>query len=112
MSTLRIHSQYADGTLVAKGQQPRRISSPDSSALGAHSVLRWDTINQRVYQAREFSAAGLPIRDVDMTSPTNANGQLRRDHLPPPHQHRFMINDRAVGVRSGFKRGTAEPLEE
>jgi hypothetical protein len=41
-----IHSRYADGTAVFKGQQPPRISGPDFSAAGCpHSVIRWDWAN-------------------------------------------------------------------
>lgn len=61
----RVRSVYADGTRVLEGQQPPRITGPDPAASGPHSVIRQDTINNRVYQAREFDAAGNPVRDVD-----------------------------------------------
>ncbi len=84
-----IHSRYADGTLVYEDQQPPRFGEPrpDASAQGPHTQLRWDTHNHRVYQGREFDAAGQPVRDIDFTSPTFPNGTPRPDHLPPPHQH-------------------------
>ncbi|WP_437586874.1 DUF6531 domain-containing protein [Sorangium sp. So ce1000] len=90
----KVHSRYADGTLVMKGEQPPRLGEarPDPNAQGAHSQLRWDGINNRVYQAREFNDAGQPVRDIDFTSPTFPNGTPRPDHLPPPHQHRWIPN--------------------
>jgi len=60
----RIHSRYADGTPVFENSQPRRIGGPDPQCAGrAHSVIRWDAMNGRVYQLREFDAAGYPVRD-------------------------------------------------
>lgn len=106
----RVRSIYEDGTRVYQGQQPPRISGPNSAAQGPHSVLRWDNVNNRVYQAREFNSAGHPIRDIDFTSPTYPNGIPRPDHLPPPHQHSWFINDPLVGPRSGFRRGGPELL--
>ncbi|XYH97339.1 DUF6531 domain-containing protein [Sorangium sp. So ce1128] len=90
----KAHSRYADGTLVMKGEQPPRLGAarPDPSAQGAHSQLRWDDKNNRVYQAREFDDTGQPVRDIDFTSPTFPNGAPRPDHLPPPHQHRWIPN--------------------
>ena len=91
---MSVHSRYADGTLVLKNQQPPRLgeSRPDPNALGPHSQLRYDTYNQRIYQAREFDESGQPVRDIDFTSPTYPNGNPRPDHLPPPHQHRWIPN--------------------
>lgn len=107
----KVHSRYADGTPVLEGQQPPRISGPDPNAQGPHTVLRHDTVNNRTYQGREFDANQNPVRDVDFTSPTYPNGRPRPDHLPPPHQHKWEVNDPKVGPRSGFKRGGGEPLE-
>lgn len=104
-----IHSHYADGTLVYQGQQPRRISGPEPTAQGAHSVLRWDTVNNKLYQAREFDATNHPVRDIDFTNPTY-RGRSRRGHPGPPHQHRWEINNPNVGPRSGFKRGRPEAI--
>lgn len=91
---VQFHSRYADGTLVTKEQRPPRLggAKPDPEAQGAHSQLRWDNYNQKVYQAREFNELGQPIRDIDFTSPTYPNGSLRPDHFPPPHQHRWLPN--------------------
>jgi hypothetical protein len=88
----RVHSVYADGTRVYEGQQPPRLGSPTSSfdpaANGApHSVLRWDWVNNRVYQAREFGQGNVPLRDIDFTNPTFPNGTMRPGHPGPPHQH-------------------------
>jgi hypothetical protein len=106
----RIHSRYADNRPVYEGQEPPRIKRPDPAAEGPHSVIRYDPINGRIYQTREFDAAGHPVRDVDFTNPTYPNGTVRPGHPGPPHQHRFFVNDPNVGPRSGFKRGGAEPM--
>ncbi len=92
--TKKIHSRYADGTPTYTNQIPVRLGEPRPAldAQGAHSRLRWDSYNQRVYQAREFDKAGQPIRDIDFTSPTYPNGISRPDHLPPPHQHLWLPN--------------------
>ncbi|HBL15074.1 MAG TPA: hypothetical protein DD379_27515 [Cyanobacteria bacterium UBA11162] len=89
-----MHSRYADGTPVLKHQRPPRFGEPkpDPNAVGAHSRLRWDTHNKRIYQAREFDVNGQPVRDIDFTSPTYPNGTSRADHFPPPHQHRWLLN--------------------
>ncbi|MCG8420235.1 MAG: hypothetical protein MJE77_20070, partial [Proteobacteria bacterium] len=105
-----VRSVYSDGTRVLQGQQPPRIRGPEPSAQGPHSVLRRDTANNRVYQAREFDAAGNPVRDVDFTNPTFPNGTPRPGHPGPPHQHRFEVNDPRVGPRSGHRRGGPEPI--
>ena len=115
--TPKVRSRYADGTPVYQGQQPPRLpggSQPEPSpGAGPHSRLRWDEVNNRVYQAREFDANGNPIRDIDFTSPTYPNGNVRPDHLPPPHQHLFEINDPKVGPKSGWIRvKTPSPLED
>lgn len=113
-----IHSFYADGTIVFEQQEPKRLPRsnrplPDSNAIGPHSQLRWDIINHRIYQAREFDSNGYPVRDIDFTSPTYRNGNPRPNHTPPPHQHLWQFNDRQIGVRSGFKRqgGGGSPLD-
>lgn len=64
-----IHSVYPEGMLVFEGEQPPRLGEPKATegAVGAHTQLRWDTKNQRVYQAREFNAQGNPVRDIDFT---------------------------------------------
>src|ERR1700722_9843209 len=87
-----VHSVYGDGVRVCDGQQPRRLGLPEASfnpaANGApHSVLRWDRVNQRVYQAREFGPGNVPLRDIDFTNPTFPNGTMRPAHPGPPHQH-------------------------
>jgi hypothetical protein len=107
----RFHSRYADQTPVFEGQQPPRISGPDPMAKGPHTVLRNDLINKRVYKGREFDVAGNPVRDVDFTNPTYPNGAPRLGHLGPPHQHRYIVNDTAIGPRSGFRRNKPEMLQ-
>ncbi len=87
-----VHSVYLDGTMVYDGLQPPRLGPPmssfDPAANGRpHSMLRWDRINRRVYQAREFGHGNLPIRDIDFTNPTFPNGAVRPGHPGPPHQH-------------------------
>ena len=106
----RVRSVYKDGTRVLEGQQPPRIAGPESTAEGAHSVLRHDKVNNRVYQAREYDGAGNPVRDVDFTNPTYPNGRPRPGHPGPPHQHKFKVNDPEVGPRSGHKRGGPESI--
>jgi hypothetical protein len=108
-----IHSRYADGTPVYEGEQPPRLPDhPDPAAKGPHTVLRWDNKDGRIYQGREYDAAGNKVRDVDHTNPTFPSGKPRPGHPGPPHQHRWIVNDPAVGPRSGLKRGGPEPLEE
>jgi RHS repeat-associated protein len=89
-----VHSKYADETPVYRGEQPPRLGEarPDPRAEGAHTRLRIDTVNNRVYQGREFDAAGKPVRDIDFTSPTYPSGRLRQDHAPAPHQHPYIPN--------------------
>lgn len=108
---LRFHSRYADQTLVLDGQQPPRINGPDPTALGPHTVLRYDPINKRIYKGREFDVVGNPVRDVDFTNPTYPSGAPRPGHPGPPHQHRYIVNDPTVGPRSGFRRGRPEPIQ-
>ena len=97
-------SRYADGTLVVGRQQPARISGPDPNAAGPHTVLRWDQNNNRIYQGREYDADGYPVRDVDFTNPTYQSGRPRPNHVGPPHQHNWIVNDPRVGPRSGMRR--------
>ncbi|MCE9579652.1 MAG: hypothetical protein K8W52_41420, partial [Deltaproteobacteria bacterium] len=108
----RYHAIYDDGTLVPEGAQPDRLPvGPDPAAEGAHSRIRWDETSParsgdgtgRVYQGREFDAAGNPVRDIDFTSPTYPSGRPRTDHLPPPHQHDWIPNDPA-NPRAGYRR--------
>lgn len=106
-----VHSRYRDGTAVYEGQQPPRIRGPDSQAQGPHSVLRHDDVHGRVYQGREYDASGHPVRDIDFTNPTYPSGAPRPGHPGPPHQHRWHVNDPAVGPRSGHRRGGPEPLD-
>ncbi len=106
----RVHSRYSDNTPVFEGQQPPRITGPHPAAGGPHTVLRHDPVNNRIYQGREFDAAGHPVRDVDFANPTYPNGHPRPGHPGPPHQHRWNVNDPAVGPRSGFRRGGPEPI--
>ncbi|MGE0399251.1 MAG: hypothetical protein AB7T06_21245 [Kofleriaceae bacterium] len=113
----KYHAVYDDGALVTKADRPPRLGEavPDPAAQGAHSRLRWDTKTPgrnggtgRVYQAREFDAAGNPVRDIDFTSPTYPNGRPRTDHLPPPHQHPYIPN--GPGGKGGYQRGPGEPF--
>lgn len=108
----RHHSIYDDGHLVpARGEPPRLPEGPDPRAEGAHTRLRWDAQtlsrsgpgNGRVYQGREFDLNGNPVRDIDFTSPTYPSGRPRPDHMPPPHEHRWFLND-PNNPRSGYKR--------
>src|SRR5437667_10523978 len=100
----RFHSRYADQTPVLEGQQPPRIGGgPDPAAQGPHTVLRYDLRNKRIYKGREFNEVGNPVRDVDFTNPTYPSGEPRPGHPGPPHQHRYIVNDPAVGPRSGFR---------
>ncbi|HIC89641.1 MAG TPA: hypothetical protein EYP04_09610 [Anaerolineae bacterium] len=107
----RYRSIYDDGTLVVDGQQPVRLPlTADPAATGADSRVRYDTVNNRVYQLREFDANANLVRDIDLTNPTFPNGTPRPGHPGPPHQHRFEVNDSNVGPRSGFRRLGPEPL--
>lgn len=109
----QIYAKYADGTPVYKSDRPSRISGPDTNAIGPHSVLRWDTSNNKIYQRREYDPSGNPVRDIDFTSPTfPRSGRMRPGHPGPPHQHRFYINDPKIGTTSGSIGGAAEPLEQ
>ena len=107
---VKIHSVYADGAVVVDGQEPPRIVGPDPLAIGCpHTVLRWDRINGRVYQAREYDAQGRPVRDVDLTNPTFPDGRMRVGHPGPPHQHRWVPVD-LNNPAAGFRRGVAETI--
>lgn len=105
-----VHSRYADGTLVYEGEQPPRLPYRADPAKGAHKAERWDSKNNRVYQVREYDAAGNPVRDIDHTNPTYSNGKPRPDHPDPPNQHVWEVNDPKIGPRSGLKRGRPKPL--
>jgi RHS repeat-associated protein len=106
-----VHSRYADGTPVFEGRQPPRISGPEASARGyPHTVLRWDPVNGRLYQGREFGPGNIPIRDVDFTNPTFPNGTVRPGHPGPPHQHPWIPNN-PNNPRAGYRRGGPEPLQ-
>ncbi len=108
-----IHARYADGTPVYEGEQPPRLPDHrDPAAGGPHTVSRWDGKNGRIYQGREYDAAGNKVRDLDHTNPTFPNGTFRPGHPGPPHQHRWIANDPLVGPRFGLKRGGPEPLEK
>jgi hypothetical protein len=85
----KVHSYYADGTLVYEGSQPSRIAGPDPAAEGPHSVIRWDTNNNRVYQATEYDAAGNRVLQIDFTNGTYPSGQPRPGHPGPPHMHTY-----------------------
>jgi hypothetical protein len=107
-----IHSRYADGTPVYKEDRPPRLGHPvpDPEATGPHARLRWDTVNNRIYQAREFDAQGRPVRDIDFTTPTKPSGELRPGHPGPPHQHWWVPVD-PNNPRAGYKRLRHEPLQ-
>ena len=99
----RIHSVYGDVTQVYEGQQPPRLGQPipDPEAGGPYIRLRWDTVNGRVYQVREFDDFGYPVRDIDFTAPTYPNGVIRPGHWIP-EEHLWSVNDPDVGPASGW----------
>jgi hypothetical protein len=108
----KYHSVYEDGHRVPANGEPARLpEGPDPRAEGAHTRLRWDEHSParsgqgtgRIYQGREFDPHGNPVRDIDFTSPTYPSGRQRPDHLPPPHEHRWFLND-PKNPRSGYKR--------
>ena len=110
-----IHSQYADGTPVYRGQQPPKLPGgsrplPDPEAVGAHTRLQWDLFNNRIYKAREFNTDGYPIRDIDFTIPMDSFGKPRKNHSVP-EQHLWQVNNPEIGAKSGFRRGKGKPLE-
>ena len=108
----RYRSIYNDGTLVIDGQQPPRLPrTADPAAVGPHSRVRYDAVNGRNYQLREFDANGNLVRDIDLTNPTFSNGVPRPGHPGPPHQHRHILNDPNIGPQGGFRRLGPEPLE-
>jgi hypothetical protein len=104
-----IHSRYPNGTPVYEGQQPGKIQGPDPLAAGApHSRVQWDNANGRPYKAREYGEGGVPVRDLDFTTPTFPNGSPRPGHRAP-EQHRWIPND-PNNPAAGYKRGPGEPL--
>jgi hypothetical protein len=105
-----LHSRYADGRVVFKEQRPPHIVGLVSYASGPHSVLRIDRVNHRIYQAPEYDANGLPVRDIDFTVPLRPDGVRRRGHPGPPHQHRWLLNNPLIGPRAGYERDDPEPL--
>jgi len=81
-----VHSVYSDGVQVMEGQVPERLGDPigDKELRGhSYTALRWDNINNRVYQAREFNAQGQPVMDIDFTTPTYPSGRIRPGHFAP-----------------------------
>jgi len=104
----RIHSRYQDGTPVYDGEEPphldaTRVPMPDPAAESVpHSRLRWDTINGRVYQSRQFRENGVPEHDIDFTRPVDPMGKLRPGH-PVPHKQRWHENITG-NPQSGYKR--------
>lgn len=103
------HSVYSDGLLVFEGQQPARIGTMTGfghiqEAQGPYTVLRWDAVNNRVYQGRTFNSLHQPILDIDFTVPTFPNGRPRPNHAFG-EIHPFTINNPSVGPSSGFRRG-------
>ena len=106
----KIHSQFPDGIAVHEGQQPSKIRGPNPAAKGfPHTVLKVDTVNNRIYKAREYREGGVPVRDIDFTHPTYPNGRPRPNHTAP-EQPRYMPND-PDNPRAGYKRGPGEPLD-
>ena len=104
-----IHSRYPDGTPVYRGQQPGRVTGPDPAAGGApHTRIQWDDVNGRPYKVREYGEGGVPVRDIDFTTPTFPNGSPRPGHQAP-EQHRWMPND-PRNPAAGYERGPGEPL--
>lgn len=108
----KYHSIYEDGNRVPANGEPARLpEGPDPRAEGPHTRLRWDEQSParsgqgagRVYQGREFDSHGNPMRDIDFTSPTYPSGRPRPDHLPPPHEHRWFLND-PKNPKSNYKR--------
>ena len=66
---IAIHSRYADGTPVYKGQQPGKIAGPDPAAGDApHTVFQQDTVNDRLYKrgnmANVVAPSGILILQV------------------------------------------------
>lgn len=103
-----IHSRYGDGTLVYDGESPPRIRGP--VAAGApQTVLRWDELRRRLYQAREYTEDGSPVRDIDWTVPTTPAGRLYTGHPTGVHQHRWIQVD-PDNPAAGLRRGDPEEL--
>lgn len=110
MSAPRIHSRYADGTIVVEGQQPPRISGPDPLLLGIpHVRRRWDVVNGRLYQEREYDEKGNPVQDIDFTNPTTPSGRVLARHPGPPHRHRWVAVD-PDNPAAGLRRERSEEL--
>lgn len=110
-----IRSVYSDGLPVYDGQEPPRLPAYhrgfDPAAGGTpHSVLRWDRINLRVYQAREYGQDNLPIRDVDFTNPTYPDGRMRPGHPGPPPQHPWFPVDPNNPAAGYFRDRTPAPF--
>jgi|GEM_PF-2030650 len=102
------HSVYPDGVKVFEGNIPKRLGEalPDPKAVSsAHFRLRWDNVNGRVYQAREFNSSGKPVRDIDFTTPTKPNGQIRAGHTIAPEQHLWQ-ESKTGGSMQRQKQGT------
>jgi hypothetical protein len=75
------HSMYRDGTRVFEGEQPAGISASGSEF--PHTVLRWDNVNNRIYQVRAYGMNNQALFDIDFTLPTLPNGALRSGHFVP-----------------------------
>lgn len=107
---MKVHSVYADGTIVYDKQEPPKIAGPDPATLGtAHTVLRWDFVNGRVYQGREYGAGNVPVLDIDFTNPTHPDGRVLPGHPGPPRQHCWVAMIPG-NPKAGFKRGAAEAI--
>jgi len=103
----KVHSKYSDGIKILEGEQPSRIKGPDPAAQGnPHTVLKWDTKNNRIYKARTYASNGQPVKDIDFTLPTFPNGTPRPNHTVP-EQHQWLPNP-SGGTP---KRGKGEPLK-
>lgn len=106
--TPAIYAVYADATPVFDTQRPPRLGSPTSSfdpnAFGRpHAVIRWDWVNRRIYQAREYGSGNIPVRDIDFTNPTYPDGRMRPGHPGPPHQHLWQPID-PKNPAAGYRR--------
>jgi hypothetical protein len=115
-----VHSQYVDRTPVYNDRVPERlpiqhgnfpIPDPDANN-NPHTRLRWDVLNERIYQARTFENNGVPVKDIDFTRPTRPNGIAWDKDMAVPHQQRW---EEVVPGRpsAGYKRSkNHEPLGE
>jgi hypothetical protein len=88
------------------------VPLPDPAAAGnPHTRLRWDIINGRIYQGRQFKENGVPDCDIDFTAPTTTTGELRRKDVAIPHKQDWVENIPG-NSRSGYKRSKQhKPLE-